>query len=113
MEIDLDGFKHTICIITNKECDDSCNTCEIAIREMKEMEEEENKLIYTFRKRVINEIELEVNGSNTAAKSKSLNDIFTAIGIDKNRYELISGPIDQKIIDGNYPHLKIILYTMF
>lgn len=108
-KIHPEEFKHTTCSITNRECDESCDTCDIAISEMKKIEEEENKLIYTFRKRVINGIELEVNASNTAAKSKSVNDIFTAVGIDKSRYELISGPIDQKINDGNYPHLEIIL----
>lgn len=108
-KIHPDEFKHTTCSITNKECDDSCDTCKIAIREMKEIDEEENKLICTFKERTINGIKLKVNETNTAAKSKSVNDIFTAVGIDKNRYEEIFGSPDQKIIDENYPHLAVVL----
>ena len=114
LNIDSDKFKYEACTITNEECGQySCKTCEIAIAEMGEILEEEDKSVYTFESRIQHGISGEINRQNTVLKCNSVDDAVQYIGVGRGveleKFTKIIGSLDQEVIDTEYPHYNIVV----
>lgn len=111
--IDSDEYKYEACSITRDECcGHSCGACEIAQAELRNVQEEEIKSIYTFKERTQNNIKAEVNLYNTVLKCGSVDDAFTHMAvsnINKDRYVKVCGLLDKEVINKEHPHLNIVM----